>query len=141
MWVIKFHALIASKPHSGAMWLGAGKISRDIVIAAESTFTISSVVRGYHVYKGIWNTPQGEVPPCRSDRTNLHDPFTVSVVEDDQTVGHVSRRISAACSMFLRRNGTITCRVTGTRKYSTDLQGYIQKFRLGGRLQLNLQKS
>ena len=120
-WVIKFHALIASKPLCGATWLGVGKISQDIVMAAESTFTISSVVCGYHVYKGIWNAPQGQVLPCRSDRTNLHDPFAVSVVKDDQTVGHVPRRISAACSMFLRRNETITCRVIGTRKYSTNL--------------------
>lgn len=45
----------------------------------------------------------------------------MSVVQNEQTVGHVPRRISAACSMFLRRNGIIKCRVTGTRQHSIDL--------------------
>ena len=44
---------------------------------SRSAFTISSVVRGYHVYKDIWNAAQGEVLPCGSERSNLHDPFAV----------------------------------------------------------------
>ena len=88
---------------------------------SRSAFTISSAVRGYHVYKDIWDAAQGEILPCASEGNNLHDPFAVSVLKNGQTVGHVPKLISAACSMFLRRNGTITCRVTGTRKYSTDL--------------------
>lgn len=109
-----------------ASMMGGGTClrSRSLIFGdmmAAATFTISSVVRGYHVYKDVWNAAQGEVLPCRSDTANLHDPFAVSVVQNGQTVGHVPRRISAACSMFLRRNGTINCHVTGTRQYSTDL--------------------
>ena len=36
-------------------------------------------------------------------------------------VGHIPRRISAACSLFIERNGRIHCRITGTRQYSADL--------------------
>ena len=45
------------------------------MMAAESTFTISSVFNRYQVYKDIWDAAQGEVLPCRSDGANSHDPL------------------------------------------------------------------
>jgi hypothetical protein len=52
---------------------------------------------------------------------NAEDPYAVAVVSDGNTVGHVPRMISAACSLFLQRSGTIICRITGSRRYSVDL--------------------
>ena len=52
---------------------------------------------------------------------NYRDPFAVAVVRSGVIIGHVSRKISSVCSMFLRRGGTISCRVTGGRRYSEDL--------------------
>lgn len=52
---------------------------------------------------------------------NVHDPYAVAVVNEGVTVGHVPRAISSVCSSFLRRNGMLTCEVTGTRQYSADL--------------------
>ena len=37
------------------------------------------------------------------------------------TVGHVPRKSSTICSVFIRRGGSIRCRVTGSRRYSQDL--------------------
>ena len=39
-----------------------------------------------------------------------------SSVRSGVFVGHVPRKISSVCSMFLRRGGTISCRVTGSRR-------------------------
>ena len=36
-------------------------------------------------------------------------------------VGHIPRMISAVCSLFLHRGGTIVCEVTGSRSASVDL--------------------
>ena len=36
-------------------------------------------------------------------------------------MGDVPRKISATCSLFLRRNGLITARVTDSRQFSRDL--------------------
>ena len=52
---------------------------------------------------------------------NYRDPFAVAVVRSGVIVGHVPRKILSICSMFLRRGGTISCRVTGGRRYSEDL--------------------
>jgi len=36
-------------------------------------------------------------------------------------VGHVLQRISTACTLFLRRKGTIQCIISGRRWFSADL--------------------
>ena len=76
-------------------------------------FSIDYAVRGFHVYKDIWNPEIDEVLLCEHEFGNLHGPYAVSVVrEDDVMVGHVPRTISALCYFFLRRNGMIICHST-----------------------------
>lgn len=42
-------------------------------------------------------------------------------------VGHIPRTISSICSIFIRRGGSIVCKVKGSREYSSDLeQGGLQ---------------
>ena len=84
-------------------------------------FSFASVIRGYHVYGNIWNPVVGDQLPCTRETSNRHDPFAVAVVKDDAVVGHVPRKLSAICSLFLRRSGSIMCPVTGSRQYSEDL--------------------
>ena len=60
---------------------------------------------------------------------NSKDPYAVALVEKTKgaVVGHVPRKISAACSLFIRRDGTILCTVTGRRQSSQDLpQGVLE---------------
>ena len=40
---------------------------------------------------------------------------------EEKTVGHVPRKISAICLLFIHRGGTINSRVDGHRRYSADL--------------------
>ena len=42
--------------------------------------------------------------------TNPRDPFAISVVKSDQTIGHVPFKISSVCYLFLRHGGTIMCK-------------------------------
>ena len=84
-------------------------------------FSVETVVRGYHKYKDIWVAVVGEELPCRREPTNQEDRSTVAVVKDSNIVGHVPRKISSICSLFLRQSGSIICRVTGSRQYSSDL--------------------
>ena len=91
-------------------------------------FTIESKVRGYHVYKGIWNpSMDGRQLPCEREIGNSKDPCAVAVMENliagsrNVIVGHVPRLISTVCSIFIRRGGSLTCIVTGARQYSEDL--------------------
>ena len=38
-----------------------------------------------------------------------------------QTVGHLPKKISRMCSMFIQEGGEILCMVIGNRRYSSDL--------------------
>ncbi len=79
------------------------------------SFSVETVVRGFHVYKEVWDAAFGEELPCRRDVGNSHDPYAVAMVRASTTVG------PSICSIFLRRGGSITCTVTGSRHYSGDL--------------------
>ena len=84
-------------------------------------FQKESCVRGYHVYKDIWNAALGEELQCQRERGNSSDLYAVAVLKDRTIVGHLPRKISRICSLFMRRGGAITCLVNGRRKYSADL--------------------
>ena len=75
------------------------------------------------MYKDNWDAPIGEEFYCEQEIGNRSDPRAVAVKRATAVVvvGHVPRFMSPICSVFLRRGGTINCRVTGTRKYSSDL--------------------
>ena len=66
-----------------------------------------SCIRGYHIYKAVWMPYIGETMPCSRELTNGHDPFAVKVSqlhgEEERIVGHLPRKISSICSIFLRR--------------------------------------
>ncbi len=101
------------------------------------TTTLSSCVRGHHIYKDIWDPVVGEKLDCCRECGNVQDRYAVAVVRtlvDPKlkrrrhktenavtTVGHLPRKISCVCSLFLRRGGTITCEITGHRRHSSDL--------------------
>ena len=96
-------------------------------IAMDST-TIESCVRGHHIYKAIWDPFEGEELVCHKEESNLRDLYAVAVMKGDSIVGHVLRKISASCTLFLEKEDTtITCTITGKRCYSSDLpQGGLQ---------------
>lgn len=92
------------------------------------TSTFDSCVRGYHVYKEIWNYAIGDTLTAKPEFGNVHDPYAVAVVtSDDVVVGHLPRNISTLCHLLLRKSGHILVQVTGRRKRSTDLpQGRLE---------------
>ena len=81
----------------------------------------NSCVRGYHIYISIWDAVIGEELPCERETGNERDRYAVAVIKAGATIGHLPRKVSRPCSLFLRRGNSITCRVTGHRRYSSDL--------------------
>ena len=85
------------------------------------TYERACCVRGYHVYRHIWSAAVGEVLSCEREPTNSRDRYAVAVKKDEVAIGHLPRKVSRICSLFLRRGGAIHCRVSGGRRYSSDL--------------------
>ena len=70
---------------------------------AISRFTVEAMIRGYHEY-----TESEEELSCEREIVNAHDTHAYAVRNitdgDIKTVGHV---ISALCSIFIRRSGSV----------------------------------
>lgn len=79
------------------------------------------MIRGYHVYQSIWTPVIGEELCCARELSNPQDPFAVKITKGGSTVGHIPRKISSVCAVFLQKGGTIDCVVTAARRYSADL--------------------
>uniref|UniRef100_A0A1X7UCC0 Uncharacterized protein n=1 Tax=Amphimedon queenslandica TaxID=400682 RepID=A0A1X7UCC0_AMPQE len=67
----------------------------------------------------------GEILSCEVEPGNIFDPYAVAIKRscnygDNNTVGHVLRKISVVCCLVLKR-GTINYTVTGARNHTTDL--------------------
>ena len=87
---------------------------------------MEAMIRGYHEYKNIWMNPVIEEQlSYEREIGNAHDTHAVAIRKtidgEIKTVGHVPRRISLICSIFVRRGGSILCIVRGSRQYSSDL--------------------
>ena len=70
-------------------------------INAMSSFSFEAMVRGYHEYQGVWAASIGKELPCKRERGNANDSFAIAVEKDGRIVGHVPRKISSTCSLFL----------------------------------------
>ena len=87
----------------------------------EEFFERNCCIRGYHAYKEVWEAAVGEALVCEREPENASDRYAVAVEKEGSIIGHLPRKVSRVCSLFLRRGGTIQCTVTGRRKYSADL--------------------
>ena len=89
-------------------------------VTTHATFSVESMVRGYHVYKDVRAASVGEHLPCRRENYyNLADRFAVAVMKGGTVVGHIPRKISNVCSIFIRKGGSIYCLTTGSRRFSS----------------------
>ena len=71
------------------------------------TFSNETVVRGYRVYKEIWEaTIDGVELLCKREIGNAHNPFAIAIKKitpmRNVTVGHTPRVISSVCLVFIR---------------------------------------
>ena len=56
------------------------------------------------------------------------DPYVIANMTGSELIGHVPRKISAACYLFIQKSGILTCFITDSNhQYSSDLlQGGFQ---------------
>ncbi len=62
-----------------------------------TTFRVEAMVRGYHVYQGVWAPTIGEELSCRKEHGNTQDPYAVAVLDGVNVVGHVPKKSHSIC--------------------------------------------
>ena len=68
---------------------------------------MNSRVRGYHIYKDIWDAVIGKELLCKREPDNKSNRYAVVIKKDGIIIGHLPRKISRACSLFLRSGNEI----------------------------------
>ena len=66
-------------------------------------YEIACCVHGYHIYRHIWEAAVGETLICEREPTNHNDRNAVAVIKAGMIVGHLPKKISKVCSLFLWR--------------------------------------
>ena len=79
-----------------------------------------SCLHGYHLYQNIWTTEVGKSLICEREPLNSIDKYALVVLEENVVVSHLPRQLSRILSLFILRNDTTNCIVTGGRIYSTN---------------------
>ena len=74
--------------------------------------------KGYHIYQELWEAVIGDELQCQRERDNPADNYAVAVRKGRTVVGHLPRRLSRHCALFIPRGGTIHCSPTGKRSDS-----------------------
>ena len=96
--VLHYDVIIALSAHA---WCTLACLTCELRM---ETCEVESCIRGYHVFKSIWNPTTREKLNCMQERTNTVDPYAVAVIRRSAVVDHVSRKLSDACALFLRQN-------------------------------------
>ena len=52
-------------------------------------------------YREIWEAASAEALSCVRETENVSNRYALAVIKNDETVGHVPRKISRFCSLFL----------------------------------------
>ena len=79
-------------------------------------------LRGHHVYKAVWIPVIGEELLLRAEDNNEHDNHAVAVIKGSNVICHILWSISTAAWFFLKREGNITCHITGKHKLGVGLE-------------------
>ena len=75
-------------------------------------FSVELMVWGYHVYQDECDVVIGEELQCCRETDNRHDPYALATLRAGRVIGHMARKISPLCSIFIQRGGCITCTVS-----------------------------
>ena len=69
---------------------------------------VVSCIRGFHIYGDTWTPSVGEILICERESGNASDLYAMAIKKGSEVVGHVPRKMSAACSLFLQLGGALT---------------------------------
>ena len=68
------------------------------------SFELSSAVRGYHVYRYVWEPSVGEKLVAQREFDNQFDKFTVKLLKDEEKVSYLPREIQQSHGIFNSRS-------------------------------------
>ena len=83
-------------------------------MSKENILTVQSDVRGFHVYKAIWQPEEGEKLMCEHEENNEYDLFAIKVRRplDRKIVGHFPIEILRTTRFIIARGAIVEAQLT-----------------------------
>ena len=80
-----------------------------------SKFTFSAAIRGFHVYRQVWQPVEDERLVCTHETGNAFDLFSIKATNRHGVLsGHLPREISRPTKFLLDRGASVTATLTDT---------------------------
>ena len=82
---------------------------------------VTSLIRGHHIYKEVWDAAIGDTLEAASDdreEAKEYDKYSVGFYKKDLLVGHIPMEISSLCFHFINQDpeNKIRAMITGKRQ-------------------------
>ena len=81
---------------------------------------------GYHIFKSFRDAPIGSILSAKLEddlQSLVHDKYALALINSDSvTVGHLPKFMSKLAHFFVKHAGKIRCEITGSKRYSSDLE-------------------
>ena len=93
-------------------------------MSKENILTVQSAVRGFHVYKAIWQPEEGEKLIREHEENNKYDLYAIKMCRplDRKIVGHLPTEISRITRFMIARGPMVEAQVKSTGKSSTGIK-------------------
>ena len=83
---------------------------------------VESCVQGFHVYGNVWTPKVGDLIDYEQESGNLNVAYAVAIKNGVNVIGHIPRKLLAACLLILCLGGAMSCEITDNHhRYSADL--------------------
>ena len=90
-------------------------------MSKENIVTVQPAVRGFHVYKGIWQPEEGKKLMCENEENNKYDLFAIKMCRslDRKTVDYLPTEISRITRFIVARGAIVEAQLTAAhyRRY------------------------
>ena len=85
---------------------------------------VTSIIRGHHVYKEVWDAAIGEMLEATSDdreKAKEYDKYDVGLYKKDILVGHIPIEISSLCFYFINQDPVNKAKALTTGKRQREI--------------------
>ena len=89
------------------------------VSTTSAEIEVVSCMLCYHAYKDRWAAAVEELLTFSREPTNASVRYAVAVMKEGTTI--LPQKIFKVCSVFLTSDSVISCKMTGSRRFSDDL--------------------
>ena len=99
-------------------------------MSLERVLLLQPAVRGFHVYKVIWEPKYSEVLACSHEENNPHDPFAIKTchLDSGKIVGHLLMELSRISKFILNRGVKIDVKLRENIFFTLLLFKEVSKF-------------